>query len=78
VRVETANFFAGVQRIADRHRVVTFFPAIGGHVATAFSVGARIHHHDAVAVAEKEFRVAQIASAIVGYAVKKQHPIAIC
>ena len=72
-----ANFFGGVERVRDRDGVVAFFPAVRGHIAAARSVRARIHHHDALTVAEQKFRMSQIAGAIVRDAVKKQHPIAI-
>ena len=58
-------------------RVVALQPAIGGHRAATLSVGARIHHHDAVAVAEQQLRLTRHARAVIRDAVKKQHPAAI-
>jgi hypothetical protein len=38
-------------------------------------LGTQVHHHDAVAVAEQKFGVADDSSAVVGDAVEEQNPI---
>jgi hypothetical protein len=75
-REEMMHFFARVKRVRDGHRVPAFFPAVRGHVAAALSLRAQIHHHEAVAVAEQEFRMADNSGAVVADAVEEQNPIA--
>jgi hypothetical protein len=38
---------------------------------------ARIHHHNAVTVAQQEFAVARISGAVVSDAMEKQNPISV-
>jgi hypothetical protein len=70
------HFFAHVKRVRNRDRVPAFFATVRGHVAAALSWRAQVQHHDAVAAAEQEFRVADNAGAVVGDAVEEQNPIA--
>jgi hypothetical protein len=54
----------------DNPHVIAFFPSIGGEIALAFAVGARIHHHDAIAGAKKKISNSQIAGSIIRNAMK--------
>ena len=71
------RMFDTFERVDSCARVFPFEPAIGGDRAFAVAVGARIHHHDGVAVLEKQFRLADDADAVIGDSVEQQNPGAI-
>jgi hypothetical protein len=70
----TALRYRAEEVVDDRARVVALEPAVGGDGALAGAVGAGVHHDHTVARAEQEFRLAYDAHAVVGHAVKEQHP----
>ena len=74
---EMPRMLGGFQRIDDGARVVAFEPAVGGHRAFAGAVSAGVHHHHAVARQQQDAGVFEDSHAIVGDAVKKEHPIAV-
>jgi len=65
------------QRVDDGAGVVAFEPAVGGDGAAAGAMGAGVHHNDAVAGAQQEFRLTDDSDAIVGDAVEDENPAAI-
>ena len=69
-----SRFFGSLERVNNDTGVFALEPAVGGNVAAAIAVGTRVHHHDAIAVLQKEFRLSDDADAIVGNAVKEQNP----
>ena len=69
------TFSVVVQGIGNRNNVVPFLPTVGDHIAAAFSVCARIDHHDAIAVAKQKLGVTECAGAIVRDTVEEQDPI---
>ena len=72
----TADFRTD-QFVDDDAGVVTLEPAVSGDGAFAGAVGAGVHHNDAVAGAQKEFRLANGPHTVVGLAVKEQDPKAV-
>lgn len=72
-----ANLFAGIQSVSHRNRIVALLPAIRADFSSAFAVLPGIHHHNAIAVPQKELRMAEHAGTIVGYAVIHQNPVAV-
>jgi len=71
------GMFRGDERVEDGARVVAFEPAVGGHGASTFAVGAGVHQYDIVTGTEEEQRVFEDADAIVGDAVKNKNPRAV-
>src|SRR5258708_4984759 len=69
--------FRRKQGVDDGAGVVAFEPAVGGDGAAAGAVGAGVHHDDAVAGAQQEFRLTDDSNAVVGDAVKEEDPTAI-
>jgi len=69
--------FRGEQGVDDGARVAAFEPAVGGDGAAAGAVGADVHHDDAVAGAQQEFRRSNDSDAVVGNAVEKEDPAAV-
>src|SRR4029077_3192530 len=76
-RIQVPDSLAGVKGVRDGNRVVTLLPAIGGHVAAALPMVARIHHQHAIAVAQQKLSVADHSCAIVRDAMKEEHPISV-
>ena len=71
------DLLAGKESVGDGGRVMALHPAVRGHIAAALAVGARVHHHEAVSMTKQEFRMADVAGAIVLNAVVEKHPVAI-
>jgi hypothetical protein len=65
------------ERVNNSLRVVSFQPAVCGHRPVARSMGARVHHHYAIARLKQKLRLSQYAYSIVGDSMKDEHPIAV-
>ncbi len=72
----TADFGAD-QFVDDGAGVVALEPAVGGDRADAGAVSAGVHHDDAVAGAQQEFRLTNDSDAVVRYTVEEEDPIPI-
>src|SRR5215475_12447348 len=69
--------FGKLECVDDGTCVFAFEPAVGGDGTAAIAMIARIHHHDAVPVLQKEFGLADNADAVVGDSMKQQDPGAV-
>jgi hypothetical protein len=71
-----ARMLASFESVEDYADVVTFFPTIGRKGTIAFTLRPGVHQNYAVTGAKQESRVANHPAAIVGDAMKQQHPVA--
>ena len=67
----------GNQGVDDGACIIALEPAVGGDGTAAGAMRAGVHHDDAVAGAQQEFRLTDDSNAVVGDAVEEEDPTAV-
>ena len=77
LKIGSYSTLLGEKSVDDGAGVVALEPAVGGDGAIAGTMGAGVHHDDAVTGAKQKFGMADHADAVVGDAMEEKDPVAV-